>query len=90
MICLACAAAQTDADHPIYFARCRGCRVRSLANGPAHFEAQQAGRITPAYKAALQKLAGEDWQAAHAEVKQERARIAALKDKQVTTKGWGL
>ncbi len=79
MTCLACAAAQTDADHPIYFARCRGCRVRSLANGPAHFEAQQAGRITPAYKAALQKLAGEDWQAAHAEVKQERARIEALR-----------
>lgn len=79
MTCLACAAAQTDADHPIYFARCRGCRVRSLANGPAHFEAQQAGRITPAYKAALQKLAGDDWQAAHAEVKQERARIAAIR-----------
>ena len=79
MTCLACAAAQTDAHHPIYFARCRGCRVRALANGPAHFEAQQAGRITPAYKSALQKLAGEDWQAAHAEVKQERARIEALR-----------
>ena len=82
MTCLACTAAQTAAHHPIYQAECRGCRVRALANGPVHFDAQQAGRVTPAYKAALQNLAGEDWQAAHAEVKQERARIEALKDKQ--------
>ena len=79
MTCLACAAAQTDAHHPIYFARCRGCRVRSLAQSIPAWESAQAGRITPAYKAALQVLAGDDWQAAHAEVKQERARIVALR-----------
>ena len=79
MTCDSCTTAATDPHHPIYQSSCRGCRIRALAGSIAAIDAAQAGRITPAYKAALQVLAGEDWQAAHAEVKQERARIAALR-----------
>lgn len=79
MNCLSCAAAQLHAHHPIYQGACRGCRIRALAQSIPAWESAQAGRITPTYKAALQVLAGEDWQTAHAEVKQERARIEALR-----------
>ena len=78
--CIACAGAQTDPRHPFFHGDCRGCRVRSLAGGLEHFEAQRAGRITPGYRAALVRLLGEDWQAGHAEVKAERARLQRLKE----------
>lgn len=78
MTCPHCAVAKSNAGYPVYQAACRGCRVRSLASGMAFFASAKAGRITPQYRAALVALAGEDWQAAHAEVKQERARIEAL------------
>ena len=38
MSCEHCTEAQTDANWPGYQARCRGCEVRALANGPAFFE----------------------------------------------------
>lgn len=81
MSCPACTAAQTDAHHPIYQATCRSCSIRALAGSIAAFESAHAGRITPAYKSAL-LLVDMDWQQVHADVKQERARVAALKDEQ--------
>ena len=79
MSCEHCTEAQTDANWPGYQARCRGCQVRALANGPAFFESAQAQRITPAYRAALEKLFGGDWRASHREVRAEYERLKAMK-----------
>lgn len=79
MTCPHCTAAQADPNYPIYQAGCRCCRVRSLAGSLHAFNSEREGRITPDYRAALTALLGEDWKASHTEVKQERARIAALK-----------
>lgn len=78
MTCPNCTHARTKAHWPGFTASCRGCQVRALACGPAFFHATQAAQITPAYRAALQTLLGDDWQAGHAEVKAEHARLKAL------------
>ncbi|HNG79149.1 MAG TPA: hypothetical protein PLW24_06755 [Burkholderiaceae bacterium] len=80
MSCEHCASAQKDADWAGYQARCRGCQVRALANGPAFFESARAQRISPAYRAALEKLLGPDWQASHREVRAEFDRLQAMKN----------
>ena len=79
MSCEHCASAQKDADWAGYQARCRGCQVRALANGPAFFESARAHKITPAYRGALEKLFGADWQASHREVRAEYERLQAMK-----------
>lgn len=38
-----------------YSADCKDCAARSLAQSPEHFEAAQAGAMTPRYRAALQR-----------------------------------
>ena len=77
--CTHCTTAQTDPHWPGYQAGCRGCSIRALANGPAFFEAARAEQVTPAYRAALQALLGdEDWKAGHREVKAEHERLKAL------------
>ena len=80
MSCEHCTEAQTDANWPGYQARCRGCQVRALANGPAFFESARAQRISPAYRAALEKLLGPDWQASHREVRAEFDRLQTMKN----------
>lgn len=79
MNCEHCASAQKDADWPVYQARCRGCQVRAMANGPAFFESARAQRISPAYRKALEKLLGPDWQTSHREVRAEYERLQAMK-----------
>lgn len=79
MTCPNCHAAETDPHWPGYTAQCRGCQVRALANGPAFFDSARAAQLTPAYRTALQTLLGDDWQAGHAEVKAEHARLQTLK-----------
>ena len=80
MSCEHCASAQHDAHWPGYRAKCRGCQVRAMANGPAFFEAAQANRISPPYRLALEKLFGGDWQASHREVRAEFERLQAMKN----------
>ncbi len=79
MSCEHCARAQSDAIWPGYQARCRGCEVRALANGPAFFESAQAQRISTTYRTALEKLLGPDWQTSHREVRAEYERLQAMK-----------
>lgn len=79
MSCEHCTEAQTDANWPGYQARCRGCEVRALANGPAFFESAQAQSISPAYRGALVTLFGADWRASHQEVRAEFERLQAMK-----------
>ena len=79
MSCEHCASAQHDAHWPGYRAKCRGCQVRAMANGPAFFESAQAQRISPAYRKALEKLLGPNWQTSHREVRDEFERLQAMK-----------
>lgn len=79
MTCEHCTAAQTNPHWPGYQAKCRGCTVRALATGPAFFNANQDKKITTAYRQALQKLLGDDWKAAHTEVRAEFDRLMDLK-----------
>jgi len=79
MSCEHCASAQHDAHWPGYRAKCRGCQVRAMANGPAFFESAQAQRISTTYRTALEKLLGPYWQTSHREVRAEYERLQAMK-----------
>lgn len=79
-VCPDCTAAQTDANWGGYRARCQGCQVRALASGMAFFTSKAERRITPAYRAALRTLFGDDADAGHLRVKEEFDRICALRN----------
>ena len=79
MTCPDCKQAQTVKHWGGYHANCHGCKVRSVASGPAFFTSIQASAITPAYRGVLRSLFGEDWRAAHDEVKSENQRLKAMK-----------
>jgi len=76
--CEHCTRAETDPHWPGYQAKCRGCGIRALANGPAFFESARVERISPTYRAALETLLGPDWKASHQEVRAEHDRLKAL------------
>ncbi|MDD2711318.1 MAG: hypothetical protein PHU77_00220 [Simplicispira sp.] len=80
MICPDCATAQTDHNWGGYHAHCQGCQVRALASGMAFFTSRAERRITPAYRACLHTLFGEDADAGHLQVKKEYDRIGALRN----------
>lgn len=78
MTCPDCTKAQADKHWPIFQAECHGCKVRSLATGPAYHTAMQSNAMTPGYRSALQQLFGEGWKGAHDEVKSEYERLKAM------------
>lgn len=80
MTCPDCTAAQTNPDWGGYHAKCQGCQVRALASGMGFFAAKTDRRITPAYRAALRTLFGDDADAGHLRVKEEYERIGALRN----------
>lgn len=80
MTCPDCTAAATSPAWGGYHAKCQGCRARALASGMAFFTAKTEQRITPAYRAALHAIFGDDADAGHAQVKKEYDRIAALRN----------
>ena len=80
MSCTDCTAAQTNANWGGYHAKCQGCQVRTLASGMAFFASSKERRITPAYRAALHAIFGEDADAGHVQVKKEYERIGALRN----------
>jgi len=71
MTCPACELAKTQYTGR-YSADCDSCKVRAIANGQELFDALQAQKITPAYKAVLKKAFGDGWEAGHERVKQWR------------------
>lgn len=77
--CDYCVRAQSDPGCPLYRAHCRGCQVRSIATGPAFWQSEQDGKLTPAYRQALERVFLGDWKTAHAEIKAEAERIRALR-----------
>lgn len=77
-LCPACESARSDPHWPLYLAGCQGCQVRALAGSLALFESERSKTITPAYRSALERIAGDGWRALHEQVKAERARHRAL------------
>jgi hypothetical protein len=67
--CECCALAELKPRSGLIFAGCRGCEARSLAKSPSFWEAAKAEAMTPAYRDALQQIAGEEWRELHAQVK---------------------
>lgn len=77
--CDCCTSAKSAADYPMYRAKCRGCLVRSIATGPVFWQSEQDGKLTSAYRQALERAFPGDWKTAHAEIKVEAERIRALR-----------
>ena len=80
MTCPDCTAAAANPAWGGYHAKCQGCQVRTLASGMAFFASSQERCITPAYRAALHAIFGEDADAGHVQVKKEYERIGALRN----------
>lgn len=78
MSCPDCTAAAQRQWHG-YTADCRGCKARQLASGPAFAESERNGRLSHDYRKAVRTLFGDDWAAAHEEVKVWAARLRELK-----------
>lgn len=79
MTCIDCNNATTIKHWPGYHAECHGCKVRALAHGPSYHASMLANSITPGYRNALRAMFGEDWRAAHEEVKAEHQRLKEMK-----------
>ena len=78
MTCPDCQSAQTELHWGGYHAKCEGCQVRMLANGPGFWDAKRVGRMVPSYQTALKTVFGKDWEAAHIKVKAEHKRLRVL------------
>lgn len=81
MTCPSCAIAEKDPltghYHGAYEGQsaCQECQVRAMAHSIDHVRAQDMRKITPAYKAALQVVFGDSWEAGHMRVKKWARRI---------------
>jgi hypothetical protein len=76
--CDECEKAQTRAFHPLYWAHCKGCAVRSLAGGPLfHAGGLDGGNAAP-YRKLLAQMFGDEWRLGHEQVVAERERQKAL------------
>lgn len=53
--------------------------MRSIATGPVFWQSEQDGKLTSAYRQALERAFPGDWKTAHAEIKVEAERIRALR-----------
>lgn len=74
MICPACESAEQNPHSGLYQSECEGCKIRAIAQGKELFNASKAGKITPEYKQALQRMFGDDWEAAHLRVRAWREK----------------
>lgn len=79
MNCEACTTAHVNPLSGIYNAGCTERAARALAQSPQFFDAVAAKAMTPAYRSALQQLAGEDWLELHKEVKRWNALLESEK-----------
>lgn len=79
--CAACAQAEVNPATGSVASDCGACMARWLAGSPYYFEAARQQKRTGAYNAALRRIFGHDWLAAHEEVKAWARRIAEHKKK---------
>jgi hypothetical protein len=76
MTCPGCAHALDPHGHPHgYYFGCRGCDARSLLRYDEVKEALRLKEMTPAYRNALNKFFGKDWEAGHKLVKEWNAKL---------------
>lgn len=75
MSCTACSIAMTKPRIDLFTVGCVSCKARALAATGAHEESAEAKKITPAYKAALEAMFGDDWQAGAAQTKEWAGRM---------------
>lgn len=75
MTCKACETAQKNPRTGMFQAGCPECSARALASGIPFFESGRASKILPAYRQALEKSFGDDWQSGHAKVKEWAKRL---------------
>lgn len=68
-MCQACEAAERSPNTGLYNAHCDGCKARAIARGTELWEASLAGKITPRYRDALERVFGERWRQGHDMVK---------------------
>ncbi len=73
--CVGCAAAMKQPLSGLAMAGCKPCAARELARGIAYHESAQAGRLLPAYRAALVAAFGDDWPQWHEQVKAQAAAM---------------
>jgi hypothetical protein len=76
--CKECAKAEFKAFHPIYWAHCKGCAVRSLAGSPQFWSGGLDGGNAAPYRKLLGQLFGDAWREGHERVLAERERQKAL------------
>ena len=80
MDCPDCTEATTNPIWPGYHASCRGCQTRALANGPQFWRSLQDRQRTPAYRAELAAVFGEEGaEAGHQAVHAEYRRLKKLR-----------
>ena len=77
MECRPCAEAEANPATHSFTSGCMECSARALAHGPVYWAAAKAETLTPAYKTALQAIAGDGWQALHTRVKVWAGRLKA-------------
>ena len=69
MNCKACTEAEQNPKTHSFNGGCMECSARALSHGPIYWAAARADALTPAYRSALQAMAGGEWQALHTRVK---------------------
>lgn len=65
----------TTVDSPFIRSTCRSCTLRAMAQSPFFHQSQREGRITSDYERSLKACFGDDFRAAHEEVKAVAGRI---------------
>jgi hypothetical protein len=76
--CPQCAQAERNPECGALRAQCPHCQARELALSPIFYATNKAGAITPAYRARLVRIYGNDgWKAGHARVKSIAEHFAA-------------
>ncbi len=73
--CPDCITAQRHPRRNLFQSHCRQCQARALAAIGAHLESQAQGTMTEQYRAALQKMFGDDYMMWHEAVKAWAAKI---------------
>ena len=77
--CEYCAAARATPACGLYWATCRGCQARAMANSPGYAASVAAGKFRADYKQRLQEIAGDEWEALHRQVRAWAAIMEAQK-----------
>jgi len=81
MTCNACTEAEKDPLTPLHES-CLDCAARALAQTEAYAESDKYGKLTPAYRNALEQVFIDDIATWHAKVKIWAERIAKAKQVQ--------